>query len=96
VVSGVTSTSLQRTPQENSQIFKLFKKGSSTKIAATVSYDASTDTASLDPRDSLRSRVTYKAVVTTGARDLAGNSLDQNSTTSGSQQMVWFFTVSWK
>jgi Bacterial Ig-like domain len=73
--------------------FKLSKKGSNTKLAATVSYDASTDTATLDPTNSLRRGVIYKAVVTTEAKDLAGNSLDQNSTRSGSQQMSWFFTV---
>jgi Bacterial Ig-like domain len=76
-----------------SQTFKLFKKGSTTKLGATVKYDASTDMATLDPSNSLRSGVTYKAVVTTGAKDLAGNALDQNSTTTGSQQMAWFFTV---
>ena len=78
----------------NANTFRLFKKGSTTKLAATVSYSASTDTATLDPRDSLRNGITYKAVVTTGAKDLAGNSLDQNSSSTGSQQMVWFFTVS--
>jgi hypothetical protein len=78
----------------NGKTFKLFKKGSTTKLAATVSYDAATDTATLDPRDSLQSGVTYKAVVTTGAKDLAGNSLDQNPTKDGSQQHKWFFTVS--
>jgi hypothetical protein len=77
----------------NGQTFKLTKKGSTTQIAAAVSYDASTDTATLDPANSLRSGITYKAVVTTGAKDLAGNALDQNSITSGSQQMAWFFTV---
>jgi Tol biopolymer transport system component len=36
----------------------------------------------------------YKAVVTTGAKDLAGNRLDQDQTPSnGNQQKVWFFTV---
>jgi hypothetical protein len=65
--------------------FKLFKKGSTTKISATVSYDASTDTATLDPTNSLRSGVTYKAVVTTGAKDVASNPL--------TQQYRWFFTV---
>jgi hypothetical protein len=64
--------------------FKLFVKGSTTKLAATVSYSASTDTATLDPTNSLRSGVTYKAVVTTGAKDLAGNPLEQNHR--------WFFT----
>jgi N-acetylglucosamine-6-sulfatase len=70
----------------NGTTFKLTKKGSSTNIAATVSYDASTDTATLDPNKPLQSGVTYKAVVTTGAKDLAGNPL--------AQQYRWFFTVS--
>jgi Bacterial Ig-like domain len=46
--------------------FKLKEKGSSTKIAAAIGYDAATDTATLDPTNSLRSWVTYKAVVSTG------------------------------
>lgn len=68
-----------------STTFKLFKKGSTTKLSATVSYEASTNTATLDPTNSLRSGVTYKAVVTTGAKDLAGKPL--------AQQYRWFFTV---
>jgi large repetitive protein len=69
----------------NGTNFKLFKKGSTTKLSATVSYDASTNTATLDPTNSLRSGVSYKAVVTTGAKDLAGKPL--------TQQYKWFFTV---
>ena len=69
----------------NGNTFTLSKKGSNTKLAATVSYDAATDTATLDPTNSLRRGVTYKAVVSTGAKDLAGNSLPQ--------QYRWFFTV---
>jgi hypothetical protein len=68
--------------------FKLFKKGSTTKIGASVVYpDANSPpyTAKLDPTNSLRSGVTYKAVVTTGAKDVAGNPL--------AQQYSWFFTV---
>jgi Bacterial Ig-like domain/FG-GAP-like repeat len=65
--------------------FKLTKKGSTTKIGASVSYEASTDTAKLDPNQDLTRGVTYKAVVTTGARDAAGNPL--------AQQYRWFFTV---
>jgi hypothetical protein len=76
------------------QTFKLFKKGSTIKVAASVSYSAGTDTATLDPTNSLQAGLTYKAVVTTGAKDLAGNPLDQSATKSGLQQMVWFFTVS--
>jgi hypothetical protein len=77
--------------------FKLFKKGSTTKIAATVSYDTSTRTATLNPFGSTMTRLargtTYKAVVTTGAKDLAGNQLDQNPTLDGLQQKTWFFTT---
>jgi hypothetical protein len=69
----------------NGTTFKLFRKGSTTKLAATVSYPDLNSPAKLDPRDSLRSGVTYKAVVTTGAKDLAGNSL--------AQQKAWFFKV---
>jgi Bacterial Ig-like domain len=77
----------------NGQTFKLFKKGSTTQIAAQVSYSVSTRTAKLDPTNNLRRGVTYKAVVTTGAKDLAGNQLDQNTKTTGLQQKVWYFTV---
>jgi probable HAF family extracellular repeat protein len=71
--------------------FKLFKKGSTTKIDATVSYpdldpNSPPNTAILYPTNPLRSGITYKAVVTTGAKDLAGNPLPQ--------QYSWFFTVS--
>jgi hypothetical protein len=78
----------------NGQTFKLFKQGSTTQIGATVSYHPDPDpddpnslpyTAKLDPTDSLRRGWTYRAVVTTGAKDLAGNSLAQNHS--------WFFTV---
>ena len=75
--------------------FKLFKKGTTTKIAAAEpTYDAATKTATLDPTTSLRRGVTYKAVVTTGVKDTAGNPLDQNPTTTGLQQKAWLFTVS--
>jgi len=72
----------------NGSTFKLFRKGSTTPIAATVSYpdpNSPPYTAKLDPTDSLRGGVTYKAVVTTGAKDLAGNPL--------AQQYMWFFTI---
>jgi hypothetical protein len=77
----------------NTKTFKLFKKGTSTKIPAEIKYfpdePATTDTvearAMLDPKDSLQSGVTYKAVVTTGAMDSVGNPL--------AQQYKWFFTT---
>ena len=73
--------------------FKLFKKGSTTKIAAQVTYDAATDTATLNPTNNLRRGATYKAVVSTGAKDEAGNRLDQDGSKSGLQQKVWFFEI---
>ena len=83
----------------NGTTVQLFKKGSTTKLAATVFYrvvvtaDGTAYKAMLDPANSLKSGATYKAVVTTGAKDAAGNRLDQNSTLSGLQQKAWFFTV---
>ena len=76
----------------NTKTFKLFKKGTTTKIGAGVTYfpdDPTTDTvearATLDSTNSLQSGVTYKAVVTAGAMDSVGNPLPQN--------YKWFFTA---
>src|SRR5215203_3555871 len=85
----------------NTQTFKLLKVTSSgTTQITNVSVSLSTDglTATLNPFGSsttvLAKGTKYKAVVTTGAKDLAGLQLDQNSTTSGLQQKTWLFTVS--
>jgi Tol biopolymer transport system component len=77
----------------NDTTFQLFEKGTTTQIDATVSYNANTDTAKLDPTNNLSRGVAYKAVVTTWAKDVADNRLDQDSSTSGTQQMRWFFRV---
>lgn len=77
----------------NATTFKLFERGSTTEVGATVSYDAATDSATLDPATTLKRGVTYNAVVTTEAKDLADNRLDQNSSLSGLQQKVWSFKV---
>jgi len=77
----------------NKSTFKLSKKGSTTKIAAAVSYSAATDKATLNPTEALQKGATYKAVVTTGAKDAAGNPLDQNTAKAGLQQKRWVFTV---
>ncbi len=76
----------------NAKTFTPSKKGSSTKIAATVDYSTDTDTP--DPTDPCGGGITHKAVVSTGAKDVAGNPLDQNSSTTGLQQKAWSFTVS--
>jgi hypothetical protein len=63
-------------------------------MEVAVSHSAATDKATLNPTNSLQSGATYRAVVTTGAKDLAGNSLDRDGTTPGLQKYKWFFTVS--
>jgi len=73
--------------------FQLFKKGTTTQIDAQVTYNADTGTAKLDPIKDLSRGIAYKAVVTTWAKDVAGNRLDQDRSTSGLQQMRWFFRV---
>jgi Bacterial Ig-like domain len=73
--------------------FKLFRSGTTTAIGAVVSYDATAKKAILNPNSNLQLGTKYKAVVTSGATDLAGNRLDQNSSLSGLQQEAWTFTI---
>lgn len=41
----------------------------------------------------LAANTRYKAVITTGAKDLSGNRLDQNPAKVGNQPKVWTFTT---
>jgi hypothetical protein len=83
------------------KLFKLNSDGTQTQIT-NVTVALSTDglKATLNPFGSsttthLARGTKYKGVITTGARDVAGNQLDQNSvTTDGLQQKAWTFTVS--
>jgi hypothetical protein len=77
----------------NATTFKLMKAGTTNLIGAVVSYDATAKKAILNPNSNLQLGTKYKAVVTTGAQDLAGNRLDQNSSLSGLQQKSWTFTI---
>ena len=77
----------------NVTTFKLFKKGTTTQIAAQVSYNADTDMAKLDPTNLLKEGVAYKVVVTTWAKDVAENRLDEDSSTTGLQQKMWYFEI---
>jgi TolB protein len=89
-----TFSKKMRASSINGKTFKLFKKkGSTKKLSARVTYNAATKKATLNPTTSLRRGLTYKAVVTTGAKDVAGNRLDQKHTAKGLQQKVWSFTV---
>ena len=78
-VEAVDPTTLKPTA------FTLKRQGSSTPVAATVGYDATTRKATLDPANKLKRGATYIATVTTGAKDEAGNALDQSK--------VWKFRV---
>lgn len=73
--------------------FRLRKNGTTTNVPAVVTYNATTKQATLNPNATLTPG-TYTATVTSGARDVAGNSLDQNAATAGNQQKTWKFTVS--
>jgi hypothetical protein len=77
----------------NGTTFKLMKAGTTTAIGAVVSYDPTTKKATLNPNVNLQLGTKYKAVVTAGAKDLAGNALDQNSSLDGPQPKQWVFTV---
>jgi hypothetical protein len=59
-------------------------------VPAAVTYDARHRVV-LDPVHALRPRTTYWVVVTTGAKDLAGNRLDQDPVRTGAQRVSWTF-----
>ncbi len=77
----------------NTDTVKLFEVGASSgALDATVTYGSVAKKATLDPSADLVRGARYRAVVTTGAKDKAGNRLDQDSS-NGNQPKVWFFTV---
>jgi subtilisin len=73
--------------------FKLTKQGATSNVSATVTYDPATNTATLNPNTNLTAGATYTVTVTTQARDLAGNGLDQNPNLANNQPKSWKFTV---
>ncbi len=78
----------------NTTSFTLRKAGTTDTIPATVTYIAAFRLAALNPNANLVAGATYIATVTSGARDLAGNGLDQNPDVAGDQPKTWRFTVS--
>jgi subtilisin-like proprotein convertase family protein len=90
---SATFSEAMRPGSINRNTFELFKAGTTTRIGATVNYDAMGGRALLNPNSNLKPKTKYKAAVTTGAKDLSGNDLDQNPVTAGNQQKVWFFTT---
>jgi hypothetical protein len=88
--------SLRNASTLRSNTFTLAKKkadGTTTRVAAKVRYDAAAQKAILDPDTNLVRGAKYVVTVMTSAKDLAGNSLDQNRTAAGDQPKKWTFTV---
>jgi hypothetical protein len=77
----------------NRTTVKLVKKGTTTMIGSTVTYDSVAKKATLNPNATLVRGAYYTATVTTGAKDLAGYSLDQSPTLTGLQPKTWTFRV---
>jgi hypothetical protein len=80
--TNVTATFNEPVQGVSSSTFTL--RQGSTSVAASVSYDSGTRTATLDPSSSLTAGATYTASLTSGIRDLAGNAL---------AALSWSFTV---
>ena len=76
----------------NATTFKLFKNGSTTKISASVGYDAASKKATLNPTNNLGWARRTRRWSPRGPRMWLATA-DQNTTT-GLQQKVWSFTVS--
>jgi arylsulfatase A-like enzyme len=86
------------TPATTFKLLKVTSSGTTQITNVSVSLSSDGLTATLNPFGSsttLLARGTkYKAVVSTGAKDMAGNQLDQDQTPSnGLQQKAWTFTV---
>jgi N-acetylneuraminic acid mutarotase len=69
----------------NTTTFTLVKQGTTTPVDATVSYDAASNAATLDPATDLELGAAYTARVTTGTTDMAGNRL--------ASAKGWSFTI---
>ena len=77
----------------NTTTFRLRKSGTTTNVAAAVSYDPTTKRATLNPNVDLKAGASYVATVTTGAKDQSGNQLDQDPNAAGNQARSWQFKV---
>lgn len=88
----------------NKSTFKLYRCPSPTSTNCTTQLTNVTVTtsgdglsATLNPYGTsaaiLAAGARYKAIVTTGAKDVAGNALDQNASEVGNPQKVWYFST---
>ena len=87
-VSATFSESMDEASIEAAGTVKLVlagKKGKTTPVAASVTYNPDTKTVTLDPATNLGRRATYTVTITTAAKDEAGNALARPET--------WTFTT---
>ncbi len=87
-VEATFSEAMNEASVEAEDTFTLKEQGSTTTVAATVSYNSSAKKATLTPGSNLAPDTTYTATIlggANGAKDLAGNALAQNHT--------WTFTT---
>ncbi len=89
---GVFSEPVRRASLTRSTV-KLVRKGTRTALPARLGYDAGRRRVTIDPTAALRRHTTYRVVLTTMVRDLAGNRLDQDAGTPGRQRASWTFTT---
>ncbi|MEJ7759788.1 MAG: Ig-like domain-containing protein [Gemmatimonadaceae bacterium] len=81
VVTATFSEPIDPTSINSSTVF-LTPQGGGAPVAGTVSYNAGTNTATFTPSSPLANFTTYTLTVTTGVKDVAGNTLATNFTSS--------------
>jgi Bacterial Ig-like domain len=62
-------------------------------VPHTVSYDATSKTATVSPGSTLAASNQYRVTVTTNVKSSTGAALDQDVNTSGNQAKSWTFTT---
>jgi subtilisin-like proprotein convertase family protein len=72
---------------------QLVEVGTDAPVGADVTWRGDTRSLRLDPVTELAPGTTYRVVVTDGVRDHAGNALDQDRATAGTQPSSWTFTT---
>jgi methionine-rich copper-binding protein CopC len=86
VAVSVTPSVTFSEPMDQSTInatnIKLIETVSGTAVAGTVGYDPATNTATFTPSSPLRNNIRYSFIVTTGVKDVAGNALAAQSTST--------------
>jgi Bacterial Ig-like domain/Cadherin-like domain len=73
--------------------FTLKKTSDNSLVGAVVSYNATDKKATLNPNADLAYNTQYTATVSTGAKDLAGNALDQDGAAGTQDSKTWSFTT---